>query len=39
MTKKQRGLAKIHAKHLSMLADWENLIKNYVKAYETALKK
>lgn len=39
MTKKQRGLAKIRSKHLSMLADWENLIKNYIKAYETALSK
>ncbi len=39
MTKNQRGLAKIRAKHLSMLADWENLIKNYLKAYDTALAK
>jgi glycogen(starch) synthase len=39
MTKKQRGLAKMRAKHLSVLADWENLIKNYMKAYEAAIKK
>jgi glycogen(starch) synthase len=39
MPKKQRGMCKIRAKHLSMLADWEILIKEYVKAYEMALKK
>ena len=39
MSKKQRGLMKIRSKHLSMLADWALLIKNYMKAYEIAGKK
>ncbi|MCX6815888.1 MAG: glycogen/starch synthase [Candidatus Aenigmarchaeota archaeon] len=39
MTKKQRGQCKMQAKHLSMLADWEVLIKEYIKAYDLALKK
>jgi glycogen(starch) synthase len=34
MERKQRGLNKIRAKHLSMLADWEHLIKNYLQAYQ-----
>jgi glycogen(starch) synthase len=37
MTKRQRGQFKIKAKQLSMLADWKNLIKNYLKAYDMAL--
>jgi glycogen(starch) synthase len=39
MTKRQRGQFKIRAKQLSMLADWRNLIKNYMRAYEIALSK
>ncbi len=37
MSKSERGQSKIRAKQLSMLADWSNLIKNYLKAYEMAL--
>ncbi len=39
MTKRQRGQFKIRAKQLSMLADWGNLIKKYLKAYDMALSK
>ena len=39
MDKGQRGLFKIRAKQLSKLADWGNLIKNYLKAYDMALAK
>ncbi|MBN2043345.1 MAG: glycogen/starch synthase [Candidatus Aenigmarchaeota archaeon] len=39
MSKKERGSSKIKAKHLSTLADWSKLIKNYVEAYEAVLKK
>src|SRR3989338_1681795 len=38
MPKKQRGQMKIRAKHLSMLADWGILIKEYIKAYNLAMK-
>lgn len=38
-TKKERGKKKIEAKRLSEVADWQNLIKNYIAAYELALKR
>jgi len=37
-TKKERVNKKIEAKRLSELADWQSLIKNYLSAYELALK-
>jgi glycogen(starch) synthase len=39
MNKRQRVQFKIRAKQLSKLADWSNLINNYLKAYEMALSK
>jgi glycogen(starch) synthase len=39
MDKRQRGQYKIKAKELSVLADWSSMIKNYMKAYDMALKK
>ncbi len=39
MTKQERMAHKISAKELSASADWGNLIENYIKAYELALKK
>lgn len=38
-TKKERVAKKIEAKRLSELADWQSLIKNYLAAYEIAIKK
>ena len=38
MTKKSRGANKIRAKQLSLLADWKLLVKNYLRAYDMALK-
>jgi glycogen(starch) synthase len=38
-TKKERVKKKIEAKRLSEIADWRNLIENYVAAYELALKR
>ncbi len=35
MTKQQRMQKKINAKEYSFLADWRNLIENYIKAYES----
>ncbi len=37
MNKSQRGQFKIRAKQLSKLADWDSLIKNYLRAYDLAL--
>lgn len=37
-TKKERVKRKIEAKRLSEMADWQRLIKNYLLAYELALK-
>lgn len=36
---RDRVMSKIRAKELSGLADWNNMIKNYLKAYDMALKK
>lgn len=38
-TRKERVAKKIEAKRLAELADWQKLIKNYITAYDIALKK
>ena len=39
MSKGERGMFKMKAKQLAKLADWKELISNYMKAYDLALKK
>jgi len=38
-TRKERAAKKLDAKRLAELADWQKLIKNYITAYDIALKK